>query len=173
MRKLAIGVLALISWTASAQVDPVRISSAYRAPVDLVKESETAILATNKVEQGARVTYQSARQVSLLPGFTASPGAVFEARIGSAEENRAGLSVKVYANPFAEKTTLEYTLPKYGAVAIRIFDSRGRLIENFGQEKKTAGTYRKDWNASGLPAGVYLYQVRFESQTRSGRLVKQ
>ncbi|MBN2280289.1 MAG: T9SS type A sorting domain-containing protein [Candidatus Marinimicrobia bacterium] len=64
-----------------------------------------------------------------------------------------------YPNPFNPTTTIKYSLAKDSHVLLSIYDSNGNLIENIVNEQKEVGYHQINWNASGLPSGVYFYKL--------------
>jgi hypothetical protein len=45
-------------------------------------------------------------------------------------------------------------------VELRIYDVLGKEVATLLNESKPAGSYEVEWNASDLPSGVYIYQLR-------------
>jgi hypothetical protein len=45
-------------------------------------------------------------------------------------------------------------------VSLKIFNLAGQEIATLVNESKQPGTYTIEWNASDLPSGVYLAQLR-------------
>jgi hypothetical protein len=45
------------------------------------------------------------------------------------------------------------------SLALKIFDLLGREVATLVNEKKDAGTYSVQWNASGFSFGVYFYRL--------------
>jgi hypothetical protein len=41
-----------------------------------------------------------------------------------------------------------------------VYDTLGNEVEKIVSEEKTAGTYQKTWNASGLTSGIYFYSKK-------------
>ncbi|HAL55804.1 MAG TPA: hypothetical protein DCP63_04825, partial [Bacteroidetes bacterium] len=66
-----------------------------------------------------------------------------------------------YPNPFNPLTRITFELPMKHAVRMRVFDLLGRDVATLVDEERDAGTHIVQFNAEGLPSGVYLY--RFES----------
>jgi hypothetical protein len=64
-----------------------------------------------------------------------------------------------YPNPFNPTTTIEYQIPSQSYVTLKIFDLLGREVATLVSEKKDAGSYRVQFNGSGLSSGVYLCQM--------------
>jgi len=78
----------------------------------------------------------------------------------------------LHPNPFTTTTTLSYTIDKPSFVTIRIFNPQGQLIENIEQEQ-LKGEQQMQWNAEGLPAGMYYFRISDETgKFESGKLLK-
>jgi hypothetical protein len=65
-----------------------------------------------------------------------------------------------YPNPFNPSTKVKYQIPKISFVTIKVYDVLGNEVENLVNEEKPVGTYEVEWSGSGLPSGVYFYQLR-------------
>ena len=64
-----------------------------------------------------------------------------------------------YPNPFNPSTSISYDIPKEGFVKLSIYDMVGREVAVLVNDRKVAGSYRVDFNASGLSSGVYFYKI--------------
>jgi len=64
-----------------------------------------------------------------------------------------------YPNPFNPSTTIEFALPKSAFVTLRVYDLLGRQAGELVSEKLGPGTYKTQWDASGLSSGVYFYRL--------------
>lgn len=64
-----------------------------------------------------------------------------------------------YPNPFNPSTTIEYSIRQQSHVTVKIFDLLGREVAVLVNEKKDAGTYSVQWNASAMPSGIYFYKL--------------
>ncbi|MDQ3021867.1 MAG: M12 family metallo-peptidase [Bacteroidota bacterium] len=65
-----------------------------------------------------------------------------------------------YPNPFNPSTNIEFDIPKSSFVELRIFDSRGSEVNTLVNEKLQPGSYKYNYNAAGLPSGVYFYSIK-------------
>ncbi len=74
-------------------------------------------------------------------------------------------------NPFSNSTKLSYTLQTPGQVSVTILDMNGRVINTPVEEYQQAGDHEYTWNAEGLENGIYIYHIRVNGQTASGRMV--
>jgi hypothetical protein len=65
-----------------------------------------------------------------------------------------------FPNPFNPTTRIRYSIPNVSRVLVKIYDVLGNEIETLVDQEKPAGTYELNWNAEGLPSGVYFYQLK-------------
>ncbi len=80
----------------------------------------------------------------------------------------------IYPNPFKTKTAIEFSIPQTGFVKLSITDFTGRGIQTVVSKQLPAGTHRFEWNAGGLPAGMYFLRLQTNglSETRKLLLLK-
>jgi subtilisin-like proprotein convertase family protein len=64
-----------------------------------------------------------------------------------------------YPNPFNPSTNIKYTIPKSGAVSLKVFDVLGKEVAVLVNEMKQPGVYDVDFNASHLASGIYFYRI--------------
>lgn len=69
-----------------------------------------------------------------------------------------------YPNPFSNSTNIEFEITKSSFVTLTISNMYGNPIQVLVSETLKAGNYRYQWNASGLAAGLYLYQLEVDNQ---------
>jgi len=79
-----------------------------------------------------------------------------------------------FPNPFNNHTQILYTIEEEGIVEIEVYNSVGRKIRTLVSAYLPPGSYRLDFNASGLSSGTYLYVLRSngETITRKMTLIK-
>ena len=65
-----------------------------------------------------------------------------------------------YPNPFNGSTTIKYSLTRDTRTEIIVYDLLGHKLATLMDEYRNAGTHTVVWDASGLPAGVYMYQLK-------------
>jgi hypothetical protein len=88
-------------------------------------------------------------------------------------ENR--LSSKVFPNPFARSTTISFSIPKEGKVALKIYDLTGALIDVLTNEEMQSGVHELKWDASDVkgklvPAGTYLLKIQVGKYSETKKL---
>jgi hypothetical protein len=74
----------------------------------------------------------------------------------------------VNPNPITKLTTIRYTVPISGKVAIKLYNASGRLIETLVNDNLSAGTHSFNLSANKLAKGVYF--VKYESDTNKSEL---
>ena len=65
-----------------------------------------------------------------------------------------------YPNPFNPVTTIEYQIPRQSDVELNVYNTLGQNVDTLVSENQPPGIYKVQWNASGVPSGVYYYQFR-------------
>ena len=65
-----------------------------------------------------------------------------------------------FPNPFNPSTVISFKLPEQTNVELKIYDVLGNEVATLVNESKPAGRYEVEWNASNLPSGVYIYNLR-------------
>ena len=60
------------------------------------------------------------------------------------------------SNPFSQKTVISYQLPVKSKVSLGIYDVSGRVVKTLVNGNKEPGYYTANWDAQGLPAGIYF-----------------
>ncbi len=63
-------------------------------------------------------------------------------------------------NPIINTTTIHYNLPKKSHVAISVHTLNGKLVQPLINAVQQPGVQKVDWDASTIPAGVYLYKIQ-------------
>ncbi len=73
-----------------------------------------------------------------------------------------------YPNPFNPTTTIQYTVPvavktlhaTSQLVQLKIYDVLGRELVTLVNKQQSPGNYSVTFNASNLPSGIYLYELK-------------
>lgn len=82
-------------------------------------------------------------------------------RVASNDEHLAPFALlQNYPNPFNPVTEINYHLAVNSFVSVTVYDVLGREITTLMEEKKSAGSYTIQWDASRYPSGVYFYRLR-------------
>ncbi|HEX7071600.1 MAG TPA: T9SS type A sorting domain-containing protein [Rhodothermales bacterium] len=65
-----------------------------------------------------------------------------------------------YPNPFNPTTTIEYALPEAANVKLEVFNALGQRVRVLVDDSLPAGQHRIEFQADGLPSGVYFYKLQ-------------
>ena len=65
-----------------------------------------------------------------------------------------------YPNPFNPSTTIQFALPNQAHVLLTIYDMLGREVTTLVNDQIQAGVHKVQFNADGLPSGVYFYRIQ-------------
>ncbi|MCX7834675.1 MAG: lamin tail domain-containing protein [bacterium] len=76
-----------------------------------------------------------------------------------------------YPNPFNPTTTIDYSIQEEGVVTLTVFDVSGREVAQLVNVKQVAGRYSVTFDASHLPAGIYVYQLRTEGVVKNRKML--
>jgi photosystem II stability/assembly factor-like uncharacterized protein len=81
-----------------------------------------------------------------------------------------------YPNPFNPAVTIDFTLREPTRVALRIFDTSGRLIRTLLDEPRAAGPHRLSWDGRdntgrSVASGVYFYRLRTGLGTMTRKMI--
>lgn len=87
----------------------------------------------------------------------------------------AGLSedYKLYQNfpnPFNPATIISYKINKGGFVTLKVYNLVGQVVKTLVEQYQESGTYSKQFDASKLSAGVYLYKLQVNDYTSVKRM---
>lgn len=68
-------------------------------------------------------------------------------------------------------TEQRFEIPEVAHVILKVFDVLGREVATLVSGEQEAGTHRVEWNAAGLPSGVYLYRLEANGFTEARKLL--
>lgn len=76
-----------------------------------------------------------------------------------------------YPNPFNPSTTISFQLPRRSRIRLVVLDILGREVSILLDEIRNAGIHSVDWDAMGLPTGIYLSRLEAEGASAWGTLL--
>jgi hypothetical protein len=76
-----------------------------------------------------------------------------------------------YPNPFNPSTTIQFALPKESFTRLEIYNALGEKVLTLVSENLKAGTYEYEWNAEGLPSGIYFYRLNTENYSEIKKMI--
>lgn len=80
--------------------------------------------------------------------------------------------VAVCPNPVRYAAKLEYVLTCNEHVELIIYNHLGQLVETLVDGLQSKGRHKVQWDASGLPAGIYFYRLQAGNQLFTGKIIK-
>jgi hypothetical protein len=87
------------------------------------------------------------------------------------DDNFSDLEINSNPNIAGESTSISYTVPEDGKIKIELFSMTGQRIQEILSEEIKKGSYSLDYNVSNLSQGVYILNIRTETQTAISKLV--
>ncbi len=76
-----------------------------------------------------------------------------------------------YPNPFNPNTKIEYKLASREYVRLNVYNMLGQEVAALVEGVKDAGTYNAEWNASGVPSGIYWYRIDAGSFSETKKMI--
>ena len=76
-----------------------------------------------------------------------------------------------YPNPFNPETKIRYQLPNESKVVIKIYNILGSEVMELVNDKKEAGVYEAEFNASNLSSGTYIYKISADNFVQTKKMV--
>jgi hypothetical protein len=76
-----------------------------------------------------------------------------------------------YPNPFNPETVIRYQLPNATHVELVVFNMIGQQIIQLVNQTQNAGYHAIHFDARHLASGQYIYQIRANNQTTTGRML--
>ena len=81
-------------------------------------------------------------------------------------------AVRSFPNPFTVNTTIAFELEREAMVRIEVFNFQGAGLGEITNQRYPAGKHRVEWNASGLPAGMYMIRVQTANAVMTKKVIK-
>ncbi|MCH8929089.1 MAG: VCBS repeat-containing protein [Candidatus Marinimicrobia bacterium] len=76
-----------------------------------------------------------------------------------------------YPNPFNPLTTIRYNLELNSKVLLKVYDVNGREVARLVDENISAGEHSVEWDASDMPSGLYIYQLKTDSFSETKKML--
>jgi hypothetical protein len=119
---------------------------------------------TNTEYTNVSVTYSIGNGIYAVDGIyaLASLTAIVVSVDGPAEANvlKDYLLHQNHPNPFNPSTAIGFQIPAYSFVTLKVHDALGQDVATVVNEQKSPGRYEVNFEASGLPSGLYFYSLQ-------------
>ena len=76
-----------------------------------------------------------------------------------------------YPNPFNPLTKINYQIPEFSFVTIKVCDVLGSEVATLVNEVKSVGSYEVEFDGTGLPSGIYFYRLQAGSFVVTKKMV--
>ncbi len=73
-----------------------------------------------------------------------------------------------YPNPFNPTTTIKFDVQDDETATLTIFNVKGQIVQN---RNFASGTHNFEWNAQNNSSGVYYYQLKSSSYTKTRKMI--
>jgi hypothetical protein len=77
----------------------------------------------------------------------------------------------IHPNPFRSSASVPFVLPERAHIRIRVYDALGRPVRMLADEWMNAGRHNVEFNAAGLPPGVYLCRLEAGGKTMARKMI--
>jgi hypothetical protein len=91
--------------------------------------------------------------------------------VGAVDTPQAFALAPAFPNPFNPTTTLSYTLAETSTVRLAVYDVAGRQVAVLSDGLQTSGTHQVNFDAAGLPAGLYLARLEANGRSETQKLL--
>ncbi|MDD2890344.1 MAG: PQQ-binding-like beta-propeller repeat protein [bacterium] len=81
------------------------------------------------------------------------------------------LLVKTYAKPYSKIVTIEFNLPVEMSIKLDIYDIAGKKINTLVNAVETSGSKKIQWDTKLQSSGIYLYRLKTDNFTKTGKIV--
>ncbi|MGA1196127.1 MAG: Ser-Thr-rich GPI-anchored membrane family protein [Candidatus Latescibacterota bacterium] len=162
---------AIITWSSNAIPGLVKISlhknGSYYKNIAVTTENDGEYIWNVPAYVSAGNEYTvSVRSVDDI-GIVDFSDATFSVQLAG----QALTTIDNYPNPFNPETVIRYQLPNATHVELVVFNMIGQQITQLVNQTQNAGYHAIHFDARHLASGQYIYQIRANNQTTTGRML--
>ncbi len=153
-------------WTGSASVPAGAELATWARDLYLQWSANDPVSWKERMRNGAIYTYYQFNRNPFVdhPEFVSL---VFDPNAPVSVETPRPLTVELRAsapNPFTDRTTVTFDLPRRESASLRVFDVTGRVVRTLASGEMEAGTHRAVWDGRNdggatVEAGLYFYRL--------------
>ncbi|UCH78244.1 MAG: T9SS type A sorting domain-containing protein [Candidatus Coatesbacteria bacterium] len=115
------------------------------------------------------VTYRYELETVGLSGGRERYGPV-EVKAGGSAPRKSFVLASTYPNPAHERTTIAFSLPEAGNIALEVYDLSGRKVATVAEGYYEPGPHEVQFDTGKLTAGVYLYTLTTATERATRKL---
>lgn len=107
-------------------------------------------------------------------GDSGSPGGSFENSLNNIFQTYVPgkfILFPPWPNPFNPVTTIKFLFEPEKSASLKIFDINGRIIKTIFKDLKSIHRGQVDWNAKGIPSGVYIIKLSSEERVQFQKVI--
>lgn len=105
------------------------------------------------------------------PSFKTNNSEQTASEYGESQYSLLNTQISLSPNPFRDKTNIRFSLPEKGNVTIEVFDVTGKTLGKiFDSAIESDALYSAEFNAVGLPDGVYFYKITASQESYWGKM---
>jgi hypothetical protein len=102
---------------------------------------------------------------------TTNGGVTFVEENSNPSQPNTFLLSQNYPNPFNPVTSIKYEVGGFQFVSIKVYDVLGKEVATLINEEKPAGEYGVEFDGTGLPSGIYFYQLKAGEYSETRKMV--
>jgi hypothetical protein len=91
--------------------------------------------------------------------------------VGIQNKQEENMQLTAYPNPFSNQVSIRFYLEESKEVQLDIFDLSGRKVKSLAGEKLNAGSHQFNWDATGMNAGIYFFNLSVGNKVLTRKLV--
>ena len=76
-----------------------------------------------------------------------------------------------YPNPFNPNTQISFMLPVESHISLKVFNALGEEVAELVNDVRHEGRYYADFNAAGLPSGIYIAVLKYGATRLSSKMI--
>jgi PKD repeat protein len=118
-------------------------------------------------------TYNVCLTITTLDGCSDTQCNTITVLVGTDDATAFSPSITAWPNPTSGQVWLAWELPIASDATLEVFDLVGHRLSTVSSGFAAAGRREMQWDASGLPTGVYLVRLTTQGGTSTLKLVKE
>ncbi len=156
-----------LSWNISSGATSYTLQVSTSSDFSTLVVNQTGIISTSYAVSLLNNTTYYWRVNATNAGGTSGWSSVwsFATAVATSVEEIAGSIPTTYAlkqnfpNPFNPTTKVQFDIPQACTVTLKVYTLLGKEVATLVSEELQAGSYKVEWDARGVPSGVYLCRM--------------
>ena len=96
---------------------------------------------------------------------------IFTGTTGVSEQASSINFCQTFPNPTNSNITFQFELNEASPFILTVYNSLGQLITTVINDKLSRGMHTYQWNAEGMPVGIYSYQLKTDKQIITNKII--